>query len=62
MSWDAHYFGFVSHPKREKTDAEIKAMSPDQRFDLMSECDYEPADPKVCDACAAYMISQELDD
>lgn len=37
-------------------------MTPQQRDDLMGECPVEPTDETVCDACAAYMISQQIED
>lgn len=48
--------GETDWPHRVLTDAEIWAMTASERKDLMAECDYEPALPESCDACAAYVI------
>lgn len=48
--------GKVENPRRHLSDAEIIALSDGAAFDLMSECDYEPAQPTICDACAAYLL------
>lgn len=55
-----HCYGIFT--KRFLSDDNIRALTPEQRFDLMSECDTEPADESVCDACAAYLIAQEMGD
>ena len=51
--------GNEKNPTRSLTDAEIAQMTQDERDELMAECDWEPADPTVCDACAAYMYEPE---
>jgi predicted subunit of tRNA(5-methylaminomethyl-2-thiouridylate) methyltransferase len=29
---------------------------------MAERCEVDPADPRICDACAAYVIAQELED
>lgn len=49
--------GNQEDPVRLLTDDEIAEMTQDERDELMAECDWEPADPDVCDACAAYLFT-----
>jgi hypothetical protein len=48
--------------KRRYTDAELRTHTTTELYDLAGECEVEPADPTICDACAAYLIAQEKDD
>jgi hypothetical protein len=48
--------GKERNPRRKLTDEQIKALSESEAYDLMSQCDFEPADPDICDPCAAYVL------
>lgn len=37
----------------------VAAMTDEQLYDLMSECGVEPANPTICDSCAAYIEYSE---
>ena len=45
--------------KRLRTDDELRKWSVEGLHDLAAACEIEPADPTICDACAAYLIAQE---
>lgn len=49
--------------KRTLSDESLRTtFTIDELYDMASACDVEPADPTVCDSCAAYLIAQELED
>lgn len=51
----------MSHPKTSKrhlTDIDLATRSIQWLWDLAEDCEIEPADPVVCDACAAYVVAQ----
>ena len=45
--------------KRHHTDTELRTWTVTELYDLAGECEVEPADESICDACAAYLIAQE---
>jgi hypothetical protein len=45
--------------KRRFTDAELQKHTTTELKDLAGECDVEPADASICDACTAYLILVE---
>jgi hypothetical protein len=46
---------------RKISDELLQQMSADELWALAGECDIEPADETICDACAALMIWQDKD-
>ena len=44
---------------RTLTDDQLNRFTVAELYDLAAHCDVEPADERVCDACAAYLIGQE---
>lgn len=50
-----------NHPTssvRHLSDIDLSTRSTSWLYDLAEDCDIEPADPTVCDACAAYTMAQ----
>jgi hypothetical protein len=43
---------------RQFTDAELAHWEISFLYEFAGDCDVEPADEKVCDACAAYLMAQ----
>jgi hypothetical protein len=41
------------------TDDLLRGMAVSELYGFATNCDVEPADPTVCDACAAFIIAQE---
>lgn len=48
--------------KRSLTDDWLRERTVDDLYDFAAQCDVEPADESVCDACAAYIIAQEMEE
>lgn len=48
--------------KRKITDEVLRTSEAQWLRELASECDVEPADPTICDACAAYLVLSETTD
>ena len=46
------------HLQRLLSDADLRAFTVTELYDLAHLCEVEPADPTICDACAAYLIAQ----
>lgn len=44
------------HKPKTLSAMELAALSDVELEELMGQCDMEPSDPEVCDACAAYSI------
>jgi hypothetical protein len=45
--------------QRKLPDSYLRTMPVGELYELANECEVEPADPTICDACAAYLIAQE---
>jgi hypothetical protein len=45
--------------KRDRSDDTLRTWSISGLYAMAEECPVEPADPTICDACAAYLIAQE---
>lgn len=48
--------------KRTLSDADLLEKSDDELWEFAGQCDVEPADESVCDACAAMMLVQDRQD
>jgi hypothetical protein len=45
--------------KRYLTDTDLSKLPVTDLYEIAGLCDVEPADEKVCDFCAAYLIAQD---
>jgi hypothetical protein len=50
------------HIPRIRSIDQLEAMPLAQLHELMELCDIEPADPNICDACAAYLVASDRGD